>query len=109
MNHKEYFIECLNKSTVAVLYFEKGLAQPVFVDHQEKSEDFESDTWMFVPNGYEGMMVAFTDEDIEKADIEMEEDEDTFKIAFANPEELCEDGYESLNRIRFYYTKNDLV
>lgn len=109
MNHKEYFIECLNKSAVAVLYFEKDMPQPVFVEFQEKSEDFESDTWMFCPNGIEGMMVTFTDEDIAKANISYDEEEDIFNIAFVNPEELCEDGYEGLNRIQFYYTKKDLI
>lgn len=107
-NSKEYFKSCLSKATIALLYFDKVYAEPVFISFQPKDEYFEKDTWMFIPNGNVGVTVAFTDEDIMNADISYNEEKESFDIQFRNQSELADEGYENFNKIEFCYLKKAL-
>lgn len=107
-NNKEYFKSCLSKATIAILYFDNFYAEPLFIQHYRKDEHFEDNTWMLVPNAMVGVCITFTDEDIAKATIDYNEEEDAFDISFVNQEDMCEENYKYFKRIKFCYLKNAL-
>lgn len=108
MNSNEYFKECLSKATAAILLFEVDSPVVVFIDFQAKDEYFSQDTWMLIPDGINGMCGSFTQSDIDNATIVYDEDADEFHVAFAEQDEMFDEGYEHFKRIQFLYTKKAL-
>ena len=108
MNSNEYFKECLSKATAAILLFDEGSTDVVFIDLQEKGEYFSQDTWMLIPDGIHGMCGSFTNSDIDNATIVYDEDADEFHVAFISQGEMFGGGFEHFKRVQFLYTKKAL-
>ena len=108
MNSNEYFKECLSKATAAILLFEVDSAVVVFIDFQAKDEYFSQDTWMLIPDGINGMCGSFTQSDIDNANIVYDENTDEFHVAFAEQDEMFDEGFNHFKRIQFLYTKKAL-
>lgn len=108
MNSNEYFKECLSKATAAILLFEVDSAVVVFIDFQAKDEYFSQDMWMLTPDGINGMCGSFTASDIDNATIVYDEDADEFHVAFAEQDEMFDEGFGHFKRIQFLYTKKAL-